>query len=407
MPVSRTLKLWEACSLGVFRKILNEAINRFESANSDVHIEPSSNLCDLYNLQLTNATASGKLPDIFHTWGGKMLKSLIEKGEVYDLTQDLSSDRWRETFIPASLDCYKFNGGSYAVPVTFGAVSFYYNKEIFTNHNLSIPQDFDELIDLCRKLRRKGIIPISLGNKEGWEGDFFFTYLASRIGGDNLVNNILERAPGFYFTDSCLVKTGEKIQQLVDTKAFPENFNDLNYYQQRSLFWERKAAMQLNGNRLISKFLEVESPELIDKLDFFNFPLVSGGKGYLTSIQGGSQLSFAISSNCRNKKKAIEFLHEVTSPRTAEDIITKAQDIPARRGILTSKVFNPLLVKVVKELDKAKKVQIHFFRSLPPTLSRIYLKVLRSIFEKTITPEEGVNTVEEAAQDLDNKNNWL
>jgi raffinose/stachyose/melibiose transport system substrate-binding protein len=356
---------------------------------------------------LTNATASGKLPDIFHTWGGKMLKSLIEKGEVYDLTQDLSSDRWREAFIPASLDCYNFDGGSYAVPVTFGAVSFYYNKEIFINHNLSVPQDFDDLIDLCRKLRRKGTIPISLGNKEGWEGDFFFTYLASRIGGDNLVNSILERAPGFHFTDSCLVETGEKIQQLVDTRAFPENFNELNYYQQRRLFWEQKAAMQLNGNRLISKFLDIEAPELMDKLDFFNFPLVSKGKGHLTTIQGGSQLSFAISSNCRNKKKAIGFLHEVTGPRTAEDIITKAQDIPARKGIITSKVFNPLLIKVIEELDKAKKVQIHFFRSLPPTLSRIYLKTLRSIFAKTITPEEGVNAVEEAAQDLDKRNNWL
>lgn len=405
MP-NKTLKLWEVCSLGVFRKLLNESILRFEAANPSVHIESANSLCDLYNTQLTSATASGDLPDIFHTWGSKMLKSLIEKGEVYDLTSALSEDGWRETFIPSLLDCYRFDGRSFAVPVAFGWIFFYYNKEIFVKHNISPPQDFDELIDICKKLRRGGVIPISLGNKEGWQGDFFFTYLASRIGGAN-VDKIIERAPGFHFTDPSFVEAGRRVQEMVDAEAFPEGFNDLSYYHQRTLFWDGKAAMQLNGNRLLSKYLDVEAPELIDRLDFFHFPLVPGGEGHLTTVQGASQLSFAVSNNSNNKEEAVSFLREVTGQRTAEDIAIKAGDIPARRGVLTPRISHPLFARVADELNRVREIQVHFFRSLPPTLSRVYVKAIRSIFAKTLTPEEGGRVVEEAAEDLDRRKKWL
>ncbi len=400
----KTLKLWEVCSLGIFKKMLSESISRFEAANPGVHIERANSMCDLYNSQLTRATASGDLPDIFHTWGGKMFKNMIERGEVYDITSDISEDGWEETFIPSLLDCYKFDGKRFAVPVAFGWIFFYYNTEIFAKYNISPPQDFDELIDICKTLRSKGVIPISLGNKEGWEGDFFFTYLASRIGGDDVVDNIVERAPGFRFTDSSFVETGRRVQELVDAGAFPEDFNDLTYYHQRTLFWEGKAAMQLNGNRLLSKYLDVEAPDSIDKLDFFHFPLVPGGAGRLTTAQGGSQLSLAVPSSCPNKEEAVGFLREVTGRQMAEDIAIRAGDIPARRGVVTPDMTHPLFARVADELNRVNRIQVHFFRSLPPALSRVYVKATRSIFAKTITPEEGARVVEEAAKDLDNAN---
>ncbi len=401
MTEIKTLRLWEVCSLGVFRNLLRDAASRFEDEHQDFRIESANTLCDMYNIRLVAATNSRKLPDIFHTWGGRILRRLIDNNEVYDLTPDLQEDGWRGTFVPSLLNCFKFDGKFFAVPVAFGWVFFYYNKTIFEKHSISIPQYFDELIDVCKKLRRAGVIPIALGNKEGWQGDFFFTYLASRIGGDNTVDKIIEREPQYHFTDPSFIETGSKLQDLVDAAAFPDGFNDLEYYHQRKLFWEGKAAMQLNGNRLISKYIDIEAPEVKDTIGFFHFPLVKGGKGPITTVQGGSQLSLAVSSRSKNVKEAVDFLREVTGQRTAEDIAVKAGDIPARRGVLNQQKSYPLFAEVAEELNKVDKIQVHFFRSLPPTLSKLYIMVMKSILDKKITPEEGANMIEDSAEDLD------
>lgn len=42
---------------------------------------------DAYKSKMTALTASGKLPDIFHTWGGGVLKQQVDAGLVENLTE--------------------------------------------------------------------------------------------------------------------------------------------------------------------------------------------------------------------------------------------------------------------------------------------------------------------------------
>lgn len=79
---------------------------------------------EAYESKMTALTASGKLPDVFHTWGGGVLKQQVDAGLVKDLTSDIAP--WSGTLSPISVQPYQLDGKTYAVPWDIGMVGFWY-----------------------------------------------------------------------------------------------------------------------------------------------------------------------------------------------------------------------------------------------------------------------------------------
>ena len=73
---------------------------------------------------------------------------------------------------------FRFN---YAIP--FGGLSgcdIFYNKTIFAELGLEVPETIDELEDVCAKLKENGITPFSLANASKWTGSMYYMYLVAR-----------------------------------------------------------------------------------------------------------------------------------------------------------------------------------------------------------------------------------
>ncbi|RJQ53780.1 MAG: extracellular solute-binding protein [Nitrospiraceae bacterium] len=378
-----------------YHHLVDGIIKRFEAANPHVKIE-STIMRNWYQLMhiLNKKLHTDETPDIFHTCGGGILEELSDAGLVYDLTHELDGG-WRKDFVPASLQPLRFHGKDFAIPLEQGCIFVWYNKKIFKAFGFSVPKTFDDLLYICRELAKKGIVPFTVGNGERWPGAFFFSHLFHRIGGEEVFVSDFTKASNYDHIRNSFIAAASKLLELVDAGAFHKDCNTMDYYQQRMMLVEGKAAMQINGNRLLN-YLLAEGPAIIDSLDIFSFPLVDGGRGKTTTLFGGSLATYAVSEKSGHKREAVQFLKCLTDRQAARDVIFNMGDIPALTHVPFSEYPSAVHARMAEELSMAENLQVHYFKYLPPHAAGVYLNIVAKLFEKEITPEEAFKTVEQA-----------
>ena len=386
-----------------YHQLIDGVIERFEKTNPHIKIE-SIIMRNWYQLMYTlkKKLPTGESPDVFHTCGGGELEELTREDLVYDLTDALNHG-WRQTFIPASLHPLRFNDREYAVPLEQGFIFVWYNKKIFEKFGLSVPRTFDELLIICRELSRCGIVPFAVGNNEKWPGAFFFSHLFHRIGGGEVFVSDFTKAPNYADIKESFISAAEKLLKLVEAGAFHEDAGFTNYEQQRMMFVQGEAAMQLNGNRLLD-YIKVEGPQILDHVGTFPFPLVKDGKGTTSTVFGGSLATYAISARSQNKDEAILFLKSLTDEFAARDIIYKMGDIPAPKYVAYDEYPSLIHSNMAKKLGEARKVHVHYFKYLSPHPAGVYLNIVARLFAREISPDDAFHKVEEALYHSSAKN---
>src|SRR5438105_13461915 len=104
-------------------------------------------------------------PDIFFGWGGGILKSYVDAGDVYDMTGTLTADSsWKNRYLPSVMAGVTFNGKVYGVPNTgVQPVVFLYNTDLFAKYHLTPPATWNDPRQPIGPLNHKDILPIALG----------------------------------------------------------------------------------------------------------------------------------------------------------------------------------------------------------------------------------------------------
>ena len=395
---TKTITSWDLQTNPGPAKILDEAAARFDKANPGYKAEISHIMNDAYKTKLKIAFGANQPPCVFSSWGGGPLKEYVKAGQVVDLSGYLAKDAaYRDRFASAGFSTVTFDNKVYGIPAenTVAAVVFY-NKEIFAKEKLETPKTWDELLNVVKVLKSKGIAPFSLANKNKWTGSMYFVYLVDRIGGPSAFAKAAARAPGGSFTDPVFVEAGKRIQELVKAGAFAEGYNGLDYDvgASRRLLYSGKAAMELMGTWEASTILG-ENPEFYKKLDFFQFPSVPGGKGSPTAVLGtiGDNF-FSISSTCKEPAAAFKLIQSLTDDISAQARLDDKRIIPVK-GLKTS---DPFLNRVMKLVADASNVQFWYDQELSPNLAQVHLNTTQALFGLSITPEEAAKQMEDAAK---------
>ncbi len=146
--------------------IAQELAKDFEK-QTGIHIEfkevPDAQWRDLLKAQLTDGSAS----DIFLVDADPF--SLYDRIRPDINCIDLSSEEFVTRMDPSVIPSISSNNKVYGIPFMGKKIWVYsYNKKIFKQLNLKIPSNYQELKDVCKKIKDAGITPMWQVPATGW-----------------------------------------------------------------------------------------------------------------------------------------------------------------------------------------------------------------------------------------------
>lgn len=387
-----TVEWWNITTTEPAKKLWAERAREFEAAHPDVKIKIVTLENEAYKSKMTALTTSGKLPDIYHTWGGGVLKQQVDAGLVEDLTDKVSS--WTKDFVPAALAAYEFEDRSYAVPFDIGMVGFWYNKALFKKAKIdSPPTTWSGYLDAVQALKDAGITPIALAGKEKWPGMYYWAYLSMRVAGLEAMQQAATEAD---FTGEGFVTAGQHLKDLVALEPFQKGFLGAAYSTpsgEAALMGNGKAAMELMGQW--APVVQGDAGKGIgEDLGFFSFPAVEGGKGALTEVFGGGG-GHAVRKGAPDA--ALEFLKFFAEKEFAEKLVKDTGLIPVSKDARAA-LTDPNLTAVSDALNTATGFQLYLDQAYAPAVGQEINDSVAALIAGSKSPEQVTRSVTQVAK---------
>jgi len=137
-------------------------------------------------VEIVNATVGGDPPDSFQVHAGLEVQKYSPEQYLEPLDSVYTSEGWDKVFPKDLLTLLQYQGHYWSVPVNIHRSNvMWYNKQVLADNGIQPPKTFDEFFAAADKLKAKGIVPLVMGTKDGWEaGHVFEGVLAGTLGAD-------------------------------------------------------------------------------------------------------------------------------------------------------------------------------------------------------------------------------
>ncbi|GAQ58531.1 extracellular solute-binding protein [Streptomyces acidiscabies] len=388
-----TIEWWNISTTQPAKDVWAALAKKFESQNPGVKIKIVQLENDAYKSKMTAQTASGKLPDIFHTWGGGVLKQQVDAGLVEDLSE--RTKPWSDSLLPVAKAAYLIDDKVYGIPFDIGMIGFWYNKALFKRAGIAAPPTtWSGFLDAVRKLKAAGITPLALAGKESWTGMYYWAYLAMRTAG---LDALQKADAGKDFTGDGFVQAGQHLQELIDLQPFQKGFLGAAYSSptgQAAAVGNAKAAMELMGQW--APTVEADAGKGIGAdLGFFPFPAVEGGKGALTEVFGGGG-GHALRKGA--PQAAVDFLKFFASQATDLELVTKTGALPIVPGA-ESGLKDPNLLAVQGQLKAATGFQLYLDQAYAPAVGQQVNDSVAGLIAGSKSPKQVTEAITKTAKD--------
>ncbi|BCJ68511.1 ABC transporter substrate-binding protein [Polymorphospora rubra] len=392
---AQTINWWHIQNTEPMLSVWAAMAREYEAArgNLTVEIQPLEN--EAFKTKLTTATQAGSPPDLFQSWGGGVLRQQVEAGLVKDLTADVQP--WIGNLLPVSVEPFTIDGKIYGIPFDVGMVGFWYNKDLFTRAGVTaVPATWTEFLAAVSRIKAAGITPIALAGKEKWPAHFYWSYLAMRIGGPTALQ---QAGTDANFDTPDLVAAGTRLKELVDLAPFQKDFLGADYSSpdgQAATMVNGGAAMELMGQWApsVQASLAVDKKGLGDKLGFFPFPAVDGGKGTVSDVFGGGN-GFAVGRDAPSS--TVDFLRTLLEAGNQRKSAATGAVLPTVRDAVDA-VADPNGKAVAASLAAATGFQLYLDQAYPPALGQQVNDSVAELIAGSKTPGQVVKDITTVAK---------
>ncbi|MCI3278741.1 extracellular solute-binding protein [Streptomyces cylindrosporus] len=388
-----TIEWWNISTTEPAHTVWAGLAKKFEAQNPKVKIKITQLENDAYKTKMTSLTASGKLPDIFHTWGGGVLQQQVDAGLVEDLTD--KTKPWADGLLSVAKQAYILDDRTYGIPFDIGMIGFWYNKALFKQAGIAEPPTtWSGFLDAVKKLKAKKITPIALAGKEKWPEMYYWAYLAMRTAGLDTLKKANDNKD---FTDPGLVQAGQHLKELVELQPFQKGFLGAAYSTptgQAATMGNGKAAMELMGQWAPS--VEADSGKgLGANLGFFPFPAVEGGKGAITEVFGGGG-GHALRKGA--PQAAFDFLKFFASEATDLELVKKTGTLPILPAAEKA-LSDPNTKAVQAQLNAATGFQLYLDQAYAPAVGQEVNDSVSALIAGSKSPEQVTQSITKTAKE--------
>ena len=375
-------------------KIWEEVARAYEAAHPGVRIEMQFLENEAYKAKLPTILQSKDRPNIIYSWAGGVLKAQIEAGVLQDITDQVKG--YSDTITPAALAAFTRDGRVYGLPIALSQVGFLYNRDLIAKAHVDAAaiKTWDDLLAAVKALKAAGVTPIVVGGADKWPLHFYWTHLAVRIGGKAAFDAALRGENGG-FGGEIFQKSGELFKQLVDLHPFQNGFLGFKNPQAVGYLGDGKAAMSLaiTTTYHLQRALAADKVGLgEDKIGWFDFPVVPGGKGEPTDTLGGIT-GWLVTKG--SPKEAVDFLKFFISKDVQMRLAAGNFLIPVVKGAEAG-LNNPFMKQIADNLSKSRYHQNFYDQSLGPSVGRVVNDVTAEIAGGSMSPQDAAKAIEAA-----------
>jgi raffinose/stachyose/melibiose transport system substrate-binding protein len=377
-------------------KIWEEVARAYEAAHPGVRIAMQFLENEAYKAKLPTLLQSKDRPNIIYSWAGGVLKAQIEAGVLEDISDQVKG--YSDTITPAALAAFSRDGRVYGLPIALSQVGFIYNRDLTAKANVDAAaiKSWDDLLAAVRALKAAGVTPIVVGGADKWPLHFYWTHLAVRIGGKAGFDAALRGENGG-FAGETFQKSGALFKQLVDLQPFQNGFLGFKNPQAVGYLADGKAAMMLGISTTyhVQRALAADKVGLgDDKIGWFDFPVVPGGKGEPTDTLGGIT-GWLITKG--SPKEAVDFLKFFISKDVQTRLAAGNFLVPVVKGAEAG-LNSAFMKRIADNIAKSNYHQNFYDQSLGPSVGRVVNDVTAEIAGGSMSPQDAAKAIEAAWQ---------
>lgn len=256
------------------------------------------------NQKIKTYAATNNLPDIFVATTD-IIESFKNSNNILMLDQYVKDLKIEDRFLQSSISLLKDDEGhTWAIPNAgqFAGL-LYYNKSVFTNSGITIPENYEQFLNAVKKFKSDGVIPLALFAKEKWPGVQLFDMLATRMEPKGIKK--LDSGEGKASEEAYKV-AAEKLVELVKAGLLPKGAFNMSSDDATALFSAGKAAMYLSGAWSMKDL----GTQMGDNVGILYYPLadakdVDTAKWNMSG--GGYNSGFGVSANSKYKDIAAKY----------------------------------------------------------------------------------------------------
>ncbi|WP_417741954.1 ABC transporter substrate-binding protein [Salipiger sp.] len=369
----------------------------YEAENPEVSVTFEYIANEAYKSKLPTLLQSDARPDIFYSWGGQTLVEQAEAGFLKPIS-DLLPDGVADTLPEAGLTAYSVDGTLYGLPLYGTEVVFWTNTKLTDEAGIDLDaiKSWDDFLGAVKTVKEAGITPIVVGGQDKWPLHFYWSYLALREGGKDVITQAMAGEDGG-FENEAFVAAGEDFQELVALEPFQPGFMGTTYETSSGMFADGGGAFYLMGDWDYLPMRERSTsgeglPD--DQLAIVNFPAISDpvAEGGEAATLGGIN-GWAVSNSA--EPEAVDFLAFMLSAENQREAARQQLFIPIVKGTGDA-LDNPFYAKVSKDIEDSSYHQIFLDQFLGASVGATVNDISADLAQDAITPEEAAAQVQEA-----------
>ncbi|MEM2878944.1 MAG: extracellular solute-binding protein [Candidatus Hadarchaeales archaeon] len=285
-------------------------------------------------------------PDIFPREVGPELYELSNRELLADITDTWSESRFHDAFPDWITEMCIRRKKAIAVPVKLYTFAVWYLRRTFERYGVSPPETWDEFIELCRTLKRKGIYPVVAS---GWGNSIWINHILPGVAGAKFYQKLMDGEESW--TDSRVIESYELLRDLTSSFFLPHPFA-YDFDKEWEKLNRGEAAMMLQGDWVNGMWQNQFGYSPGRSYDFFLLPPPNPENRPTMVVGGNVWVAPALAGNLRGAKT---FLGYAGSLDAHEILAREGMGILARKEVPES-AYDTVLVRLRRELFSRRTV---------------------------------------------------
>ena len=306
-----TLTFWfegdAPASVALFQNIADD----FAAQNPGVNIEITSFGFDDFLRVMPLALDGGEGPDVAYVpWGLQALGRYALGGHAVELTDLAAENGWLDHYLMSDIELTNSltPGQMYGIPFENVTIGVFYNKDVFAELGLELPETLEDFEAIMQTILDAGITPISVGGRDSWPLAHVWLQLVHTAMPIEVITGIENNDPAYRLDTPEFLAATQKTLEWTQAGYLDPNMLSTGFVDANNLFINGDVAMNIGGTWVMNDFAML--PEF--DVGFFPTPQLdpelpwhAGGKNPYNNLM--------INSTTEKMDLAIEFVDYMLS----------------------------------------------------------------------------------------------